>query len=240
MRERLSRRALVLAVTALAVTVAGSVAYATIPGADGTINGCYEKRTGMLRVIDSDAGARCTSLETPIAWSRQGPQGATGAVGPTGPAGADGAQGPKGDAGPVGPAGPAGPSDLYAADQKATVKLDGSYHAIARLSLPPGKYFVSGTVEFQSFADEAHDLFVSCELDSPSGGGNIGGSETAVGKEYTAIGGVSVQGAQSLAIDGTVALDCRATVGLTTAAPSALNAYGGQISAIKVGDLHKQ
>ena len=70
MRTRtIGRRASVLAVVALAGT-AGGVAYATIPGSSGTINGCYEKRTGILRVIDSDAGAKCTSYETPISWNQ--------------------------------------------------------------------------------------------------------------------------------------------------------------------------
>ena len=57
----ISRRASVLAVAAFAAT-AGGVAYATIPGSNGTINGCYEKRTGILRVIDAGAGAKCLSI----------------------------------------------------------------------------------------------------------------------------------------------------------------------------------
>lgn len=260
-REKLSRRALILAVTALAVTVGGSVAYATIPASNGTINGCYEKRTGTLRVIDSDAGAKCTSFETPITWNQQGQKGPTGPAGPSGPPGADGgrgptgpsgtdgtrgptgatgAQGPTGAAGPAGTPGPPGPSDLYVANQHATVALTGTYQSIAQLSLPPGNYFVSGNVQLESFADEANDLFVTCGLQSTSGGGNIGDSQAAVGKEYYAIGSVSVQGAQNVTLNNTVDLICHASVGLTTATPTALNAYGGQLAAIKVSDLHAQ
>ena len=108
MRTRtISRRASLLALIAFAVT-AGGVAYATIPGSNGTINGCYEKRTGALRVIDADAGAKCTSFETPISWNQQGPKGPSGPAGPGGPAGADGAPGPTGPAGPQGATGPQG------------------------------------------------------------------------------------------------------------------------------------
>jgi hypothetical protein len=93
------------------------------------ISGCYEKRTGVLRVIDAEAGKTCTQWETPISWSQQGPkgdqgpagvpgekgavgdrgpQGEPGERGPQGPAGLNGSKGDPGDAGPAGPAGPAG------------------------------------------------------------------------------------------------------------------------------------
>ena len=69
---------------------ATGVALATIPGSDGIINGCYEKRTGILRVIDPEAGKKCLSLETPISWNQKGLKGdpgAPGARGERGPAG---------------------------------------------------------------------------------------------------------------------------------------------------------
>jgi hypothetical protein len=53
------------------VAFGAGLAYAAIPGADAMINGCYEKRTGLLRVIDAEAGKKCTQWETPISWSRQ-------------------------------------------------------------------------------------------------------------------------------------------------------------------------
>jgi hypothetical protein len=53
----------------VAMLFAGGVASATIPAA-GVINGCYEKRTGLLRVIDAEAGKTCiTKYETPISWN---------------------------------------------------------------------------------------------------------------------------------------------------------------------------
>jgi hypothetical protein len=118
-----------LALSALGVTLAGAVVagigWAAIPGADGVINGCYEKRTGILRVIDKEAGKSCLSFETPITWNQKGPAGAQGPAGapgpagpkgdqglagPEGPNGEPGAQGPAGEDGAVGPEGTAGPA----------------------------------------------------------------------------------------------------------------------------------
>jgi uncharacterized protein YjbI with pentapeptide repeats len=53
------------------VAFGAGLAYAAIPGTDAVINGCYEKRTGLLRVIDAEAGKKCTQWETPITWSQQ-------------------------------------------------------------------------------------------------------------------------------------------------------------------------
>lgn len=95
--------------TALAVAgvvgIGATVASAAIPSLDGSINGCYESRTGLLRVIDAEAGAACTSREQGIRWNQQGPKGDTGAQGAAGPEGVAGPQGPKGDPGQGGVAG---------------------------------------------------------------------------------------------------------------------------------------
>jgi Collagen triple helix repeat (20 copies) len=96
----------------------GAVTLAAIPGADGVIDGCYQKNVGNLRVIDVSAGDNCRPSEIAISWSEtgprgpagpQGPKGDTGATGPEGPAGPPGPPGPKGDTGATGPEGPAGP-----------------------------------------------------------------------------------------------------------------------------------
>jgi hypothetical protein len=81
---------------------AAGVALATIPGSTGVINGCYEKRTGILRVIDAEAGKTCLSFETPINWNQKGLKGDPGVEGAQGPPGPPGA---KGDPGPPGPPG---------------------------------------------------------------------------------------------------------------------------------------
>ena len=72
-----------LVATAMLAGAAG-VALATIPGSNGVINGCYEKRIGILRVIDAEAGKTCTSFETPISWNQQGPKGDPGSADPPG------------------------------------------------------------------------------------------------------------------------------------------------------------
>src|SRR6266567_4924803 len=60
-----------------AVLAGGAAAtIAAIPGADGVINGCYQKNVGNLRVIDPNSGDSCRPSEIPINWSQTGPQGA--------------------------------------------------------------------------------------------------------------------------------------------------------------------
>lgn len=96
------KRLMTSAVGALvAAAIAGSVAYATIPGPDGTINGCYrtseDDQKGQLRVVNDPTA--CRSNESPISWNQvgprgeQGPQGERGIQGPPGTDGADGADG---------------------------------------------------------------------------------------------------------------------------------------------------
>jgi Phage Tail Collar Domain/Collagen triple helix repeat (20 copies) len=126
------------AATSLAALIAGSIAWATVPDANGVIHGCYSKATGKLRVTDA-ANAKlkpCSmSREVAVEWSRQGAtgaagpagaagspgatgsagatglHGATGDAGATGATGATGEQGAKGETGATGPQGPAGPLD---------------------------------------------------------------------------------------------------------------------------------
>lgn len=116
-----------------AALAAGAVGIAAIPDAGGTLNGCYQKNVGNLRVIDSSAGDSCRPSEVAISWSQTGPRGAQGPKGDTGSQGIQGLKGdtgdrgedgrqgeagtpgPKGDTGargPTGPAGPAGPRGI--------------------------------------------------------------------------------------------------------------------------------
>jgi hypothetical protein len=92
--------ALIIAIVALFVAL-GGVAYATIPGSDGVIHGCYLNKNGTLRVIDPGAGQKCSGFETAVQWNQ------------TGPRGLQGLQGSPGAAGPAGPAGPTGPGVSY-------------------------------------------------------------------------------------------------------------------------------
>ena len=102
------RTRITLAGLVLGATLAGGVAWATIPSAVGTIHGCYktsvagvnDPNKGQLRVVDG--ASDCKTNEAAISWNEKG---VPGAVGATGPAGSSGA---KGDTGPVGPQGSKG------------------------------------------------------------------------------------------------------------------------------------
>ena len=109
MKAYLRRPAALLAFTAVvSVAAAGGVAYATSSSGGGVIHGCYDARTGALRVIDP--GGKCTAGETALSWNQTGPRGDTGRQGPKGATGATGPAGLKGDTGATGPADPAGPT----------------------------------------------------------------------------------------------------------------------------------
>jgi hypothetical protein len=124
----MSRRGKVLigvVVGAFAAMLVGGIAWATIPGADGVIHGCYKAKNGQLRLVDPAAQSKhtahhsdCRPSELAINWNQQGPQGTQGPPGPKGdkgdtgdpgPAGPPGPKGDKGDPGIQGPPGPPGP-----------------------------------------------------------------------------------------------------------------------------------
>jgi hypothetical protein len=129
---RFTKRGWSVAGATVAICTAAGVAYATIPGSDNVISGCYSKQSGDLRVIDTQAGKTCLSSELPISWNQRGPagppglkgdkgdvgppgpQGLPGEKGDPGPQGAQGIQGDKGDPGPEGPTGPAGTNGVSA------------------------------------------------------------------------------------------------------------------------------
>lgn len=92
-----------------AFSLGGIVAGATIPDSGGVFTGCYKRGTGILRVIDKQAGDACVGSETEISWSHTGPEGPQGPQGPAGPQGPEGPEGPEGPQGPAGPQGPEGP-----------------------------------------------------------------------------------------------------------------------------------
>jgi hypothetical protein len=155
MRHRASRRRgwIVPAVVVAALIAGGAAAFASIPNGDGSINGCYTKVGGVLRVIDTAKGEKCvTSAEVPIKWSQTGPAGPAGAPGPkgnTGATGPAGAPGPKGDTGATGPAGatgpqgPAGSARGWASVLPFGVILRGEGGLASMHGTVPGSYCVS-------------------------------------------------------------------------------------------------
>jgi hypothetical protein len=141
---------LTIVAAVLFTVVAGGIAYAAIPGADGVISACRLNGIGTLRVIDADAGQTCTRFETAIDWNQVGPQGPTGE------------KGEKGDQGDPGPPGPAGPG----------------YSAGAGLDLSEGT--LPNGIEFRVFqVSQTHRLPQGCgdgEVPRKAGGGWVCGS----------------------------------------------------------------
>jgi hypothetical protein len=96
-----SHRLATMLFVALAALALGGIAYATIPDSNGVIHGCYDTKTGALRVFDTGSSTipACSSKEAALPWNQTGPQGP---------------QGPAGPQGPQGPQGPAGTADAFA------------------------------------------------------------------------------------------------------------------------------
>jgi hypothetical protein len=65
----------------IAGLIVASVAWATIPSADGTITACYNAKNGKLRVVD---GTACKKKEKPLTWNQAGQQGPAGEPGAPG------------------------------------------------------------------------------------------------------------------------------------------------------------
>lgn len=84
LRSFLHSRMAIVAGGMVAAGAVASIALATIPDSGGVIHGCYDTESGDLRVIDLNAGAKCSKKETAVSWNQTGPQGATGPAGPPG------------------------------------------------------------------------------------------------------------------------------------------------------------
>jgi hypothetical protein len=92
-----------LGLTALVLVVMSGVALASGSSGGGTIHACVNKRTGVVRIVGLQSGAKCKTSERTLSWNSQGIEGATGASGPQGVAGVQGPQGVRGPQGATGP-----------------------------------------------------------------------------------------------------------------------------------------
>lgn len=73
----------VIPLLAVVVLVVGaSMAAASIPNANGEIEGCYHEKTGDVRVIDVEDGENRRPQQIAVVWNEQGPQGPQGPAGP--------------------------------------------------------------------------------------------------------------------------------------------------------------
>lgn len=80
----LSRVRTLAALAVVTAVVTAGAAYAVIPGGGGTIAACYGKVSGIVRVIDAEAGKKCLPFENALSWNQQGVQGPPGMQGPPG------------------------------------------------------------------------------------------------------------------------------------------------------------
>jgi hypothetical protein len=86
-RFRLPKKlAVLLGLTVGLGVLAGGVAWASIPGAKGVINGCYSNKTGALSVINLAKVKGCPKNTTALNWNQKGVTGPKGAPGPAGTA----------------------------------------------------------------------------------------------------------------------------------------------------------
>jgi hypothetical protein len=137
---------------AVVTAVSAGAAYATIPGGDGTIHGCYAKSGGTLRVIDASV-TNCKSGETALNWSQQG------VPGPQGP------QGEKGEPGEAGPPGPASGVDSFGASSGSSIPpslTPGAFVTVISKEVPAGNYAVFASGEVVTTDD--NDASVLCQL----------------------------------------------------------------------------
>src|SRR3954447_10684686 len=97
-----SKRLLTAALGVLvAAGIAGSVAYATIPGPGNVYSACMLKSVGTIRLIDKSLPAtnlmsHCTDKETEVSWNQAGQPGPPGLQGAKGEPGTPGANGTNG------------------------------------------------------------------------------------------------------------------------------------------------
>ena len=92
-RSRLFSACVAGVVTAMVV---GGIAWAQIPDTNGVITGCYNNKSGALRVIDTSKTTCVAKTETQLTWNQKGVAGAPGAQGATGANGSNGAPGSSG------------------------------------------------------------------------------------------------------------------------------------------------
>jgi hypothetical protein len=200
LRLRLTRLRVALVAIVLGLVTAG-VAYATIPDSGGVFTACKLNATGTIRLIDPAIGGssllgHCVSLETKLTWGQA----------------AKGDQGVQGIQGIQGPAGPPGASDVhgyFGGTYAFTNVAAGETASAASLSLPAGKYLVSGSVEAINIAlsgAPAQTLVGICVL---HGAGTDWGAFTAHSVAEGAFVPVPVQAAITLSEPAEVTIDCR-------------------------------
>lgn len=238
MKVRLTRRTSIATLALAAALATVGIGYAAIPGADGVINGCYNASSnpsGQLRVIDTEAGAKCNKSEKPLNWNQKGPKGDPGPAGPTGPTGPQGEQGETGEQGIQGPPGaPGSLSTATIAVKEESVDLASTLTKVMSKPLPAGNYAIVSTLDLfvinGSFSGEDHIRTASCQL--RNGTTVIGGASDrrVVTEGDTATRNLTMTGGAVVGIEGAeISVWCESQAG------DQENFSGGQIMALKVG-----
>jgi hypothetical protein len=217
--SRLRRRGFVLfSASVMGLALAGGIAYATIPDSERVIHSCFKPSDATkpggaaLSVIDSDSGATCKPGETALTFNQQGPPG------------------------PQGPQGDPGPSDAYVVTSPGA-PLTQDWGSVAHIDLPYGKYVVTAMVSLWNAAFETSPIYVTCEIDAPNSGGNVGTALTEIPSVVYSQASLALVG--SMPYGGPADVDCRATVGFgTTVSPSDAISQFVTLNAIKVRDIH--
>ena len=154
-RRRTPKALLATCVVVTAVAI-GGITYASIPGSDGVVHGCFRVTDGLplistprgsLRVVEG--GERCGSHERAISWNEEGQQGDTGPrglQGETGLQGPAGPIGPQGQAGPTGPTGASGTSQAWFEFDSALLVPEGQGTSVVQMNLPAGTFMAYATV----------------------------------------------------------------------------------------------
>jgi hypothetical protein len=220
-----------------AAGIAHATATRSIPDStSGVITACVHKKTGVMRVIDAQAGKQCQKKERVITFNQAGPAGpagGTGAEGPAGQAGTAGQPGPTGQAGPTGPPGARGPSDAYWVSP-GTVSVSGTtVTSVASANLPTGSYILQAAGRIVWATGDAGSLY--CQFAVTSGSATLATSASEVSKELATgghYGTLTVIGTSASSAPATIALNCRGD----DANFAALVAP--RIIATRVADLH--
>jgi hypothetical protein len=181
----------------MAVLFTSIIAFASIPGADGVIHGCYNVRLGgSLRVIDSSV-EQCKSNEVALNFNQTGPQG------PEGPVGLQGPQGPQGLQGETGAIGATGTSQAYVARQ-GDVTLTTNYQVILSKNVPAGSYIINAKAQGFNYNFGVTEAFV-CQLST----GDF--SAATLGGELYGQSSVVLQDAATFNAPATITFSCIGT-----------------------------
>jgi hypothetical protein len=120
-----------------------------LPMPNGSLNVCFNVRSGEIKVVASAAACRGNDrfLTIPLVAPAgpQGPIGPQGDPGPAGPGGPQGPQGAQGEPGPVGPVGPAALSGYEVVRSEEAYGAGYGFQQYVEAQCPAGKQVISGT-----------------------------------------------------------------------------------------------